>query len=131
MTNTAGRLDPSSPATHLDGRRRTVGFLLNAMNVVKEGRTLSEQARRSLHEISRLVQGSAQLATQIAAASREQAQATRLVAGGMQALSNITVQSTKSAVGTNSAVKDLVALAAQLNLTISRFKIDGSALNRR
>jgi len=96
-----------------------------AMREVKQGRTLSEQARGSLREVSPLVQDSVNLATQISTASREQAQATTTVADAMQTISNISLESSAGANETSKAVRDLVRLSERLNEAISRFKIDG------
>ena len=96
-----------------------------AMREVKQGRTLSEQARGSLREVSPLVQDSVNLAAQISTASREQAQATTTVADAMQTISNISLESSAGANETSKAVHDLVRLSERLNEAISRFKIDG------
>ncbi len=98
----------------------------NAMHEVSNGRELSARARKSLVEISSLVQDSTQLAAQIANASREQTQATRTVAEAMQTISNITVESTASSEETSRAVRGLVAMADQLNRAIARFRVDES-----
>ena len=98
-----------------------------AMAEVVEGRTVSEQARGSLREVSSLIQASAGISSQIAAASREQAQATKLVAQAMQAVSMHTSRSTTNAREASVSVRRLVTLAEQLDRAVSRFKIDAGA----
>ncbi len=96
----------------------------NAMHEVTEGRTLSEQARQSLQEISTLVQDSVSLAMMISTASSEQAQATKTVSDSMLSIANVTTQSAAGARESSRAVEHLVQLSQQLTEAIVRFKID-------
>jgi PAS domain S-box-containing protein len=97
----------------------------NAAREVKEGWTLSGQARHSLEEISKLVQDSAEVSLEIANASREQTRATEHVARAMEMIANFTTESVAGATDTSRAVQDLVDLSERLNETMSRFKIEG------
>jgi PAS domain S-box-containing protein len=96
----------------------------NAAREVKEGWTLSAQARHNLEEISKLVQALAEVSVQIASSSREQTQATDHVARAMEAIANFTTESVLGAKETSHAVEDLVGLSARLNDAMFRFKID-------
>ena len=96
----------------------------NALREVREGRTLSEQARQSLLQVSRLVEGSVNVALQISGASREQAQVTQTVSDSMQTIANVTTESAAGARETSKAVKDLVDLSERLISAISRFTVD-------
>ncbi|MBN2371648.1 MAG: PAS domain-containing protein [Vicinamibacteria bacterium] len=95
----------------------------NATREVTDGRSLSDQARKSLREISTLAEDSVSLAMQISDASHQQAEATQTVVQAMQTISNFTTESASGAKETSKAVRDLVQLAEQLNQAISRFKI--------
>jgi methyl-accepting chemotaxis protein len=103
--------------------RAALEAMQKAMREVKEGWALSEQARRSLGEISSLVQDSADVSVEIANASREQTRATHHVAKAMEAIANFTTESASGATETSRAVRDLVDLSAQLNEAMTRFKI--------
>ena len=96
----------------------------NATREVKEGWTLSAQARHSLREISTLVKDSADVSIEIANASREQTRATAHVAKAMELIENFTTESVVGATETSKAVQDLVDLSSRLNQTMSRFKIE-------
>jgi methyl-accepting chemotaxis protein len=96
----------------------------NAMREVTEGRGLSEQARKSLHEISTLVQDSVSLAMLISTASGEQAQATTTVAHSMLSIADVTPESAAGARESTRAVEHLDQLSTQLTEAIGRFKID-------
>ena len=101
----------------------------NAMREVRDGRTLSDQARQSLREISTLVQDSVNLASQISGASGEQVKATKTVAEAMQTIADVTAQSAMGAKETTKAVQDLVQLSERLTHAISRFQIDRATLS--
>jgi methyl-accepting chemotaxis protein len=94
-----------------------------AMDAVKEGREVSEQARASLQQISILAQESTGISSSIATASRDQAQATKGVATSMQSMSEIGARSAASAKEASTSVRELVALAKRLEQEVSRFKI--------
>jgi twitching motility protein PilJ len=93
------------------------------MTEVKEGSALSEQARRSLQDISVVVRQSAELIEEISAASEEQARVTRNLAGAMQTISSITLETSAGAHETAQTIQGMVDLAEQLNAAISRFKV--------
>jgi PAS domain S-box-containing protein len=96
----------------------------NAMREVAEGRTLSEQARRSLRDISTLVQDSVSLAMLISTASGEQVQATKTVSDSMSSIAHVTTESAAGARESSRAVGHLVQLSEQLTEAIVRFRID-------
>jgi methyl-accepting chemotaxis protein len=104
--------------------RAALEAMQKAMREVKDGWALSEQARKSLGEISTLVQDSADVSLEIATASREQTRATHHVAKAMEVIANFTAESATGATETSRAVKDLVDLSAQLNEAMTRFRID-------
>jgi PAS domain S-box-containing protein len=93
------------------------------MTEVKEGSALSEQARRSLQDISVVVRQSAELIEEISAASEEQARVTRNLAGAMQTISSITLETSAGAHETAQTIQGMVDLAEQLNAAISRFRV--------
>ena len=96
----------------------------NAMREVTEGRALSEQARKSLQEISTLVQDSVSLAMLISTASGEQAQATKTVSDSMHVDRQRHDRVRRGARESSRAVEHLVQLSTQLTEAIVRFKID-------
>jgi len=98
----------------------------HAVKEVKEGRSLSTQAIESLTEISSLVRESSVISEEISSAAKEQASVTATVAGSMQTIANVTHESAAGATSTTAAVQDLVRLAEQLTLAISRFRIERS-----
>jgi methyl-accepting chemotaxis protein len=104
---------------------------LEAMQVglreVAQGRELSEKARRSLQEISGLVQESVRLSSSISYSAREQSGAAETAADAMQTMASITEESAAGARETSRAVKDLVDLSEHLARTISQFRIDRMA----
>ncbi len=108
----------------VDETRQVLSAMENGLREVRAGLELSERAQRSLHEIQTLVERSATLTDQIFAASREQALATQTVSQAMQTIANVTQQSSAGANETTKAVKDLVAMAEQVNHAISLFKVD-------
>jgi methyl-accepting chemotaxis protein/DNA-binding LacI/PurR family transcriptional regulator len=99
--------------------------LARALHEAQDGSSLSEQVRRSLHEITQLIDTLAQAAAQIAKASREQTLATETVARGMETVAGVSTESTSSAAETGRAVQHLVGLSRDLDQAIARFKIDG------
>jgi methyl-accepting chemotaxis protein len=101
-----------------------LGAMQKAMKQVKEGWALSEQARKSLGEISTLVQDSADVSLEIANSSREQTKATQQVADAMEMIANFTTESVTGATETSRAVQDLVDLSAALNAAMTRFKVE-------
>ncbi len=111
----------------VEGIVEEVRTVLQAMRLatdeVKTERGLSEQARSSLQEIEALVAKSAQHASQISLASREQAQATDTVSQSMQSIASITTQSAAGARETSRAVEHLVLLSDQLTRAIARFRV--------
>jgi twitching motility protein PilJ len=132
-----GRLAESSTAAVADVARRIEGIVTDtqpaldsmekATREVAEGRALSEKARGSLRIISALVQSSADLSSQIAAASREQAEASKLMVKAMQAVSTDAARSSANAQETSDQVRRLVALAERLDRAVSRFRVDEGA----
>jgi methyl-accepting chemotaxis protein len=109
----------------LDETRTVLGAMDAGTTEVRAGGELSSQARQSLEEIEHLMQESVRLSGQISGAAGEQAQATRTVAEGMQGIASMTAESAAAAAESSKAVKDLVALAEQLNYAISLFKTEG------
>jgi PAS domain S-box-containing protein len=95
-----------------------------ATREVKDGWALSEQARKSLEEISKLVKDSADVSIEIANSSREQTRATEHVAHAMEMITNFTTESVSGATETSRAVQDLVDLSNQLSEMMRRFRID-------
>ncbi len=107
--------------------RAVLAAMENAMAQVKEGRSLAEQAQRSLQEIQMLVQQSAQLSGLISTASREQTLATETVAQSMQAITSLTHQSAAGAKEATTTVRYLVQLSEHLTEAVSRFRIEEGA----
>jgi PAS domain S-box-containing protein len=97
------------------------------LDEVRSGAALSEEARRSLQDISAVVRESSQMILEISSASDEQARVTTAVARAMQMISSIAIQTTAGAHESARTIQGMANLAEELNEAISQFRIESGA----
>ncbi len=107
--------------------RETTELIEGSVKKVANGSEIANKSAGALKEIVTSATRVADLLGEIAAASNEQAQGIFQVNQGLGQIDSVTQQNTANAEETASASEELSAQAAQLNQTLSRFRLRGQS----
>ncbi|RJP82378.1 MAG: methyl-accepting chemotaxis protein, partial [Desulfobacteraceae bacterium] len=104
--------------------QETTTLIEGAVNNVENGTLILNQTAEALNEIVTRAKNVANLVEEIATASNEQAQGISQINQGLSQVDQVTQANTANAEETASAAEELSSQAAQMQVLVSRFKLN-------
>ncbi len=108
--------------------QETAQLIEGAVRQVKEGNTIAETTEKALQKIAEGIVRVTDLVSEIAVASKEQAQGVSQVNLGLSQIDNVTQQNTANAEETSAAAEELSSQATQVKMLLSVFHLQQKKL---